>query len=190
MTVKVNVGSKIRQIRELRNVSASELAPVVHLTNEQLEAIESNQTIPGLGILIRIARALGVRLGTFLDDQELSGPALVRANEYHETLNYANQKDNSGYLNFFSLAPDKNNRSMEPFVITIDPAASEISGFSSHEGEEFLYVLSGQVEVKYGKDTHILNTGDSIYIDSIVEHRISSNTNEQAKAMVVIYVPF
>ena len=189
MTVKFNVGSKIQQIRESKQISQHDVAHGSHLSLEQFAAIESNQTAPGLGILIRIARAMGVRLGTFLDDQQTLGPTLVRANEYQQTINCINNKELKANLNFFSLAPDKNDRHMEPFVVTIDPLDAQNSGFSSHEGEEFLYVLEGEIEVKYGKDSYMLSAGDSIYLDSIVEHQVKSNNNAQAKVLAVIYVP-
>lgn len=189
MTVKFNIGNKIKQIRESKQISQQEVAHSSHLLPEQFMAIESNQTAPGLGILIRIARAMGVRLGTFLDDQQSIGPTLVRANERQETINCANSGELKANLSFFSLAPDKNNRNMEPFVVTIDPMSSTETNFSSHEGEEFLYILEGEIEVKYGKDTYILSVGDSIYLDSIVEHQVKSNNNTQAKVLAVIYVP-
>ena len=189
MTVKFNVGSKIEQIRESKQISQQDVAHGSHLTLEQFIAIESNKTAPGLGILIRIARAMGVRLGTFLDDQQALGPTLVRANEYQKTINCLNNNELKANLNFFSLAPDKNDRHMEPFVVTVDPQDSQTENFSSHEGEEFLYVLEGEIEIKYGKDTYILSVGDSIYLDSTVEHQVRTNNSVQAKVLAVIYVP-
>jgi quercetin dioxygenase-like cupin family protein len=57
-----------------------------------------------------------------------------------------------------------------------------------HEGEEFIYVLDGEVELRYGGDTITLSAGDSVYYDSIVPHRVSSSA--PAKIVAVVYAPF
>ena len=78
---------------------------------------------------------------------------------------------------------------MEPFLIDIHPLSEKEYRMSSHEGEECIYVLSGSIEVKYGTETHVLNEGDSIYYDSIVEHHVHSASGEAAKILAVIYTP-
>ena len=54
----------------------------------------------------------------------------------------------------------------------IEPSKESDYKLSSHEGEEFIYVLEGSVEINYGKDVYLLNNGDSIYIDSVVLHNV------------------
>ena len=76
---------------------------------------------------------------------------------------------------------------MEPFLIDILPAKNELIGKSTHEGEEFIYVLEGQVTVYYGNDTFVLEKGDSIYLDSIVQHLVT--TVSRAKILAIVYVP-
>jgi quercetin dioxygenase-like cupin family protein len=60
---------------------------------------------------------------------------------------------------------------------------------STHEGEEFIYVLSGEVEVLYGKDMYRLKTGDCIYYDSIVPHHVHSAGAAEARVLAVVYAP-
>ena len=67
------VGEKIKSLRETKQISMAELAERTGLAIEQIERIENNVDLPSLAPLIKIARALGVRLGTFLDDQEADG---------------------------------------------------------------------------------------------------------------------
>jgi quercetin dioxygenase-like cupin family protein len=76
---------------------------------------------------------------------------------------------------------------MEPFVVDIESDAEQEK--STHEGEEFIYVLSGKLSLEYGKDTHILEEGDSVYYDSIVPHRVLSAAREPARILAVIYAP-
>lgn len=78
---------------------------------------------------------------------------------------------------------------METFSVSLQPYSGK-KNVSSHEGEEFLYVLEGKVEILYGKQTYILDKDDSIYYDSIVPHYIgSASESEGAKILAVIYVP-
>jgi mannose-6-phosphate isomerase-like protein (cupin superfamily) len=95
---------------------------------------------------------------------------------------------NMGAMSFYSLAKGKTGRSMEPFFVDIRPVAGGESSLSTHEGEEFIYVLKGEVELRYGSETITLATGDSIYYDSIVPHRVSSA--QYARVLAVIYSPF
>ena len=78
---------------------------------------------------------------------------------------------------------------MDPFIIDIHPSSEEEVKMSSHEGEEFIFVLNGNVEIKYGKDTYLLKEGDSIYYDSIVAHHVHSYGTDNAKILAVVYTP-
>ena len=72
------VGEKIKSLRESQSISMEELAQRSGLAIEQIERIENNIDLPSLAPLIKIARVLGVRLGTFLDDQDENGPVVCR----------------------------------------------------------------------------------------------------------------
>ncbi|HBL76517.1 MAG: DNA-binding protein [Bacteroidetes bacterium GWF2_42_66] len=186
-----SVGSKIRQVREFQKISREELASRCSLHVEQIQKIEEDKVVPSLAPLMKIARAMGVRLGTFLDDVEQLGPVVVRSGELEKGVRFASQpKENLEHLNFFSLAFNKADRSMEPFIVDIEPSRQSSYMLSSHEGEEFIYVLDGVVEINYGKDIYRLEKGDSIYLDSIVEHNVHSGDNKPAKILAVVYAAF
>lgn len=189
MTAISNVGGKIKQVRELKKISIEELAQRCNLDIEQLKLIENNELIPAISPLVKISRALSVRLGTFLDDTEHLGPVVCKCDEKEksESLSNANTKARVN-LNFFSMAKGKSCRHMEPFMVDIEPD-SVASTTSTHEGEEFLFVLDGQVKVTYGTDTYILDKGDSIYYDSIINHKVNSATDQVAKILAVVYTP-
>ena len=78
---------------------------------------------------------------------------------------------------------------MEPFIIDIKPSDASKMATSAHEGEEFLYVLKGSITVLYGLDKFVLNAGESIYYDSVVEHLVTSAGNEPAQVLAVVYTP-
>jgi transcriptional regulator with XRE-family HTH domain len=191
MTAEITVGGKIKQIREMKKVSIEELAARSGMELAIIQKIEQEKNVPSLAPLIKIARALGVRLGTFLDDSDSYGPVVVRSGEYQKGARFTSQSSEAReHLNFFSLAFDKAGRNMEPFIVDIEPAQQSDYMLSSHEGEEFIYVLEGEIEINYGREVYRLSKGDSIYLDSIVLHNVHAGNHQSAKILAVVYAPF
>ncbi len=190
MAEEKKLGKKIQQIRTLQNISREELAERCGLQDELVQRIEEDGLVPSLSPLIKIARALGVRLGTFLDDSDHLGPLLTRAGESGKGARFTSTENGTReHLNFFSLAADKAGRSMEPFIVEIEPKEQSDYMLSSHEGEEFIYVLEGEIEINYGKELYHLSKGDSIYIDSVVMHNVHGANKEKARVLVILYTP-
>lgn len=191
MTAIVSVGAKLTQLRESRKLDTKQLAERSELPEELIQQIESGDLIPSLTPLIKVGRALGVRLGTFLDDVENLGPIINRKGQLAKAVRFAGKsKASSGELDFYALALDKSGRHMEPFLIDLQPATDRDFPLSTHEGEEFMYVLNGTIEISYGKDQHQLQEGDSIYLDSIVPHHVHAQGEEPARILAVVYTPF
>ena len=190
MTAENKIGSKIKEFREFRQIKRNDLALKANLDPLQLEYIEEKGIVPSLGHLIKITRALGVRIGTFMDDQDQIGPVIVKAGTEKTTFSFSTKDEKTReHLNFYSLAQDKASRNMEPFIVEIEPAIKSDYKLSSHEGEEFIYVLEGNVEINYGKEVYLLVKGDSIYLDSIVSHNVHAVGEQKAKILAVIYYP-
>ena len=187
------VGSKIKALRETKNLTVEEIAERSNLSVEQVTSIENDEHLPSLGPLIKIARALGVRLGTFLDDNDELGPVVCRAEERerNSSISFSNgATDARKHMEYHPLAQQKAGRHMEPFVIDINPEENPNFKLSDHEGEEFLFVMQGEVEIVYGKDTYTLKEGDSIFYDSIVKHHVHGAPGKSAKILAVVYIPF
>ena len=187
------VGAKIKGIRETKNLSIEEIAERSGLTVEQINSIENDVNLPSLGPLIKIARALGVRLGTFMDDNDDLGPIVTRAKdrEADSSISFSNgATDARKHMEYHPLAQQKAGRHMEPFVIDINPEETPEFQLSAHEGEEFIYVMEGEIEIVYGKQTYSLKEGDSIFYDSIVKHHVHGAPGKSAKILAVVYIPF
>ena len=139
------VGEKIKSLRETKQISIAELAERTGLAIEQIERIENNVDIPSLAPLIKIARALGVRLGTFLDDQEEVGAVITRKQDNSQsTISFSNNAMNARtHMHYQSLSKSKADRHMEPFIIDIEATDETNYEVSSHEGEEFIFVMEG-----------------------------------------------
>ncbi|MDR1929485.1 MAG: cupin domain-containing protein [Treponema sp.] len=194
MQAKRTPGERIIELCKTYSINRQALAERSGLDAELIRRIEEEGHIPDLAPLLKISRALGVRLGTLLDDHEELGPVLTRRGNAAETVRFitggevsAGPRDGAGEggHRFQALAADKGGRHMEPFIVDIRKDSEQPK--SSHEGEEFIYVLEGAITVDYGKDTYTVNRGDSIYYDSIVPHRVTSETD--ARILAVIYTP-
>jgi len=183
------VGERIRAFREKQELSLADLAGRTGLEETFLAAVETKDAYPSLGPLLKIARSLGVRLGTFLDDHVSRDPLIVRVGE--RTSEMAMRVD--GSLNashmYSSLGRGKTDRHMEPFFIEMAPEAESEKKLSSHEGEEFIVVVSGQVQLVYGRETTVLGPGDSIYYNSVVPHNLSAAGDAPASIYAVLYFP-
>lgn len=184
------VGTRVRTMREANNLSRAELGERCGLNEEQIKSIEEQTEIPSLAPLIKVARAFGVRVGTFLDDQDDLGPVVCRNNQTRQSISFSNNNSESRkHMEYLSLSNNKSGRHMEPFMIQIEPKSDVDFILSSHEGEEFILVLEGNVEITYGDQNYTLETGDSIYYDSIVPHLVRSTNEEEARVLAVIYTP-
>jgi transcriptional regulator with XRE-family HTH domain len=189
-------GARIAELRETYSTTREVLAERSGVPAALIAKIEDEGHIPDLAPLIKIARALGVRLGTLLDDHEELGPVITRAGEAASSVRFvtglpedeqaAAGKGHQG-LHFKALAADKGGRHMEPFIVDIEPDAAQDK--SAHEGEEFIYVLEGNLSLEYGTDSHTLKAGDSVYYDSIVPHRVLSADARPVRILAVIYTP-
>lgn len=185
------VGEKIKSLRESREITVAELAERSGLAEEQINRIENNVDLPSLAPLIKIARALGVRLGTFLDDQNEEGTVVCRKQECGDaTISFSNNAlDTRIHMHYRSLAKSKSDRHMEPFIIDIEASDNVQYELSSHEGEEFVYVIEGTIELCHGKHKYVIEAGDTIYYDSIVPHHLHSYQGAAAKILAVVYTP-
>ncbi|HCF05893.1 MAG: transcriptional regulator, family [Desulfomicrobiaceae bacterium] len=183
------LGARIQRFREMAEMTREQLAERSGLALDFIQRLEEESLYPSLGPLLKIARALGVRLGTFLDDELGQDPVVVRQGERHEEL-HMRGKDCSVGLTFYSLGKGKKDRHMEPFFIELAPQPADCdAALSSHEGEEFIVVVSGEVEIVYGRDTYVLSAGDSIYLNSIVPHLVRCHGNAPASIYAVLYFP-
>lgn len=182
---------KIKDIRARQDMTIEDLAEKSGVKIEVLKAMEAGEVIPSLTPLTKMARALDVRLGTFLDDTPELGPVITRNGKTENSLYFSGREDvtNATNLEFHPLGAGKIDRNIDPFIIDIEFEEGE-KELSSHEGEEFIYVLEGEIEVIYGKDSFTIGEGDTIFYDSVVPHHLHASGENKAKIIAVLYTPF
>lgn len=178
------IAENIQQSRKQQKMTLQELADKTGLTKGYLSKIERSEKAPPYSTLNKIAGALGVEItdifqkniGTTQDKPIVIGKK-AEGKIIRESSHYV------GY-DYMVLAADKPGKNMEPFFIF---APFEFPQMFRHEGEEFIYVLEGTLEFKYGEKTYVLEAGDHLYFDSRTPHTGRSIGDKRAKLMVVIY---
>ena len=191
MSVEYKIGEKLRRLRETKKMTIEQLAEQSQCHAEQIRQIEEGALVPSLTPLLEISRALGERLGTLLDDDPIEGPVIFKSTESPNVLRFSGKdpKAASSNLDFYSMGAGKRDRHMEPFMIDVKPRSGEAPPLSAHEGEEFIFVLSGKIKINYGKKTYELEAGESIYYDSVVPHDVHAKGDENARILAVVYAP-
>lgn len=192
MKTNRKIGERIKEIRESKSITIADMVERSGLDIKQIENIEQTGGLPSLAPLIKIARVLGVRLGTFLDDLDEIGPVITRSEQYNRGISFSTRDTSSHrHMDYYSLSSAKAGRHMEPFIIHIEPVEEGVDFvLSTHEGEEFIYCLEGVVEIQYGEEIYLLEEGDSIYYDSIIAHHVHAGGEEGAKVLAVVYSPY
>jgi len=188
------VGEKIKRLREGAGLDQRELADRAGIEPSELERIERDMISPALGVLTKICDALGVRLGHFFDQGPRKYYALVRADDRGSTTRFASKSGTEFGYEYHSLGSEKRERVMEPFIITINPPTradetEDLEKPQTHSGEEFIYVLEGQIEVELQEQSFLLTPGDSIYYDASIPHRVTHRGAGPARVLAVIHLP-
>ncbi len=189
MTVEQKLGKRIKAFREERKIDIETLSEHTGLSQEFLTALEEENVYPSIGPLQKIAMALGVRLGTFMDDEITRDPIISSLQNASPDLAMHKSRTSNTSFMYHALGKGKSDRNMEPFHIKIMPDTNEERKTSSHQGEEFMLVLKGELLVVYGRETHILKEGETIYYNSIVPHFVGAHGDAPAEILAVIYHP-
>jgi transcriptional regulator with XRE-family HTH domain len=182
----LGLGQKLRRFREERGLELDELARRSGIGPEQIRAWESGQEVPAIGDLVKLTEPLEVSLGHFFQRAiPASRIEVVRASE-RWTLEPQTEQARSLNYKYQSLSYNLTEKLMSPFLIEIPPDDSPEAAASTHGGEEFHFVLSGEVEVTVGGEVHRLSPGDAIYFDSRLEHSLRAVGHTSARLLACI----
>lgn len=175
-----SIGSKIRKMRRSRKMTYEELGAESGLTPDTIRGVEKGDILPPVSSIIKIAKALQIDSGDLLSEEERVSAEKRKIESYEKrTREYA----------YRSLTPNARNKHMKAFHVTIDPQQAHKMVEYQHEGEEFIYVLGGNLEISVGDNTWNLKKGQSIHFNSALVHRLNNPKPETTELLVVVYTP-
>lgn len=175
---KGGFGAMVRQLREARGWSAEELAQKTGQTPDFIDQVESDRMSPPVGFIISMAKAMEVDPGAFLSKEERTAIRDRRAQAFHQrTHNYS----------YTTLTPDAEASHLRAFMVTIDPHLAHKPVAYKHEGEEFIYVMTGDLEFTLGSKVYKLKAGESIHFNSDTPHKLKSVSSEPTRCLVALY---
>ena len=183
----LQIGEKVKRFREDNGLTLQDMADRTGLSSAVLSQIENHLISPPLGTLIRLTQALDLRPGHFFDQNPDKAFTIVRQTERRPVSRFASKRGVKYGYSYESLGHDMKDRHMEPFLVTLEPATLASPKPAAHDGEEFLFVLEGEMEVTLGEHSDVLQPGDAIYYDSSIPHLVQCKGDEKALILAVIY---
>lgn len=181
----LNIGAEVKCLRKDRQFTLQDLSDRTGLSKPLLSQVENNLVIPPLPTLHRISNALKVPMTHFLSKED-ERVMVVRKKDVREApKRFIEGRDPVGHI-YSSLVEGKTSKKMEPVYVEFSRADKEGMTMLTHHGEEFLYVLEGQLEVLYEDTTAVLEPGDSLYLDARIPHAYRSLTRKRTRAIMVV----
>ena len=165
MSIEEQIGAKIRNLRNQNGLTQEELADRTELTKGFISQMERGLTAPSVSTLLDIVECLGTNLSDFFhEENELQ--IVYPKEDYFE-------KEDEHKNSITWLIATAQSRSMEPILVQLQPGQS-MPEDKPHEGEEFGYVLDGEIRLHYGEDVYTVRKGDSFIFPANRKHKISS----------------
>ncbi len=174
----MSIGSKLKALRTYCGLTQEELADRCELTKGYISQLENDLTSPSISTLTDILTILGSNLKNFFSDEDekikysVDDYFVKKTEEYKITW----------------LIPNSQKNEMEPILFELEPNACSDTDMP-HEGQEFGYIVKGEVMVVYGNCKEKLKAGESFYFTTDKNHYIKNMTNEKATIIWVSSPP-
>ncbi len=175
----MEIGKKIKRLRMVCNLTQKELADRCELTKGYISQLENDLTSPSIATLVDILSALGTDLKDFFNEQ-------VEEKIVFTESDFIEKVSEESTLNW--LVPNAQKNNMEPVLMDLNPLSATPEDMP-HEGEEFGYVISGEIEIILGKNRYSCKKGESFYFIADKRHQIKNNKQKGAKFLWISSPP-
>lgn len=169
----MEIGAQIRNIRLKQKLTQQEVADLCGFTKGMLSKIENGKVTPSLATLSKISKILGVRVSTLLEQEEARAVAFT-PDAYNNRASFI--PTDKGY-SIFAAAADFADKKMQPVFVSVQEDMLK-SHLLTHEGEEFIYVLKGEMTFRVADMHYTLKEGESLYFDSSQPHGLQKVNGE------------
>jgi quercetin dioxygenase-like cupin family protein len=178
----MEIAPRLRGLREACGFSIEEMAALVHVAPQDVELYESAKHEIPVSFLKDVANVCKVDLTVLISGSEahLRDYTVVRQGE---GLSVKRRKD----YDYWNLASRMTGRKMEPFLVRVPPKEEKELTFTAHQGQEFIYMLEGRLEIWLDQKREVLNPGDSLYFNSTIAHALRGLDGLDAVFLDVIF---
>lgn len=170
------LGERIRMLRVNRGWTLEQLATRARLSKSYLSRLEDGDRQPSIAALLSVAQAFGVSLHALFEPPDAEAGAVVRAG--------ASPAIEGNGLTYRPLTNGSFPSSMQPIKVTV-PASRTGDELYRHDGEEWIYLLSGRLRLMLGEDSFDLAPGDSAHFDARQGHRLVALGAQDAELIIV-----
>ncbi len=181
MNQRQEISQRVIALREDKGMTAAQAAGETGITEQEYRSFENGSVDIPMGWLSVFAKRCGVSVTSLLTGSDPhaqiyhltrkgTGPVVERRNDYH----------------YEGLAAQFGERTMDPFVVTVEPKAEASIHLNSHSGDEFNYVLSGRLLLRIDGHDLVLESGDSVYFDSSKKHGMAALDGKPVSFLAII----
>lgn len=175
---KSGFGEKLKSLRQAQGWSREHMAETTGQTPDFIAGVEAGEISPPVAFILRLSAACGVDPGTFLHAEEKERIRDQRTQAYvNRTRNYS----------YRTLTTGAEHDHLRAFMVTIEPHHDHKPVAYKHEGEEFIFVMQGELEFSLGHKVQILKKGESIHFHSNTPHKLKSLSAEMTQCLVILY---
>jgi len=178
------VGERIKALREAQDMSLEQVSKLTGIDAERLSAYEEGTAVPAIGAVIQLSRVLGSKMEGLLHGGAMISERLTICRS-GESLGGDQGDTEQSYAYATLTRPGTAGHKMEPFLLTFDPKVPQAPAIT-HDGQEFVFVLDGAVELLYEGRRYRLGQGDSAYLDSSLPHTFHGLGDRPAKMIAVV----
>src|SRR3972149_8361907 len=180
----INVGRKIRELRQQRTLSLRQLSEKVDVSPSAIQKIEHNLISPTLGTVLKITKGLGTTLQSLLDEQMETRDVVFLPEEKRRTVSVPDLK-----IRIQSLADGLANQSFSAVLLTIPKRARMKERDFHHQGEELQFCIKGKVKFTSRQETYLLKPGDSLRFKSSLRHYWENVGDTDAQLLMICSPP-
>ena len=175
----VDVGSRLRDLRETQNISMRALATKSGLSANALSMIERGKTSPSVSTLYKLSDALGVSITAFFGSQTDKQPVVFLKSDTRTRISFIRGV-------FEALGGEQFAGRVEPFMLTLESGAASGPHSMTHTGHEFVFCLRGQLEYQVEKNLYLLEAGDSLLFAAQLKHKWRNTGGHVTNALIII----
>jgi transcriptional regulator with XRE-family HTH domain len=177
------LGERFKLLRTIHGMSLAELAERTGMTKSYLSKVERGLSEPSFASVLKVCQAYGITTGQLLGEEP--SEERLQLTRKKERTPLRRLKKYEGYI-YEALANKRASKAMQPFVMHPPPkSAAQATDLVSHQGEELLFVIKGEIEFMTHEKNVRLASGDALYFDATIPHRSLSIGKTPAEVLVV-----